>query len=34
MTSMNPGESSEAAQQRIMPFSNLVVPLLNSYIPR
>lgn len=34
MTSMNPGESSEAAQQRIRPFSNLVVSLLNDYIPR
>jgi EpsI family protein len=34
MTAMNPGETSEAAQQRIMPFSNLVVPLLNDYIPR
>ena len=34
ITSMNPGETSEAAQQRITPFSNLVVPLLNDYIPR
>jgi len=34
MTSMYPGETSEAAQQRIMPFSNLVVSLLNDYIPR
>jgi len=34
MTSMNPGETSEAAQQRIIPFSNMVVSLLNEYIPR
>ncbi len=33
-TPMYPGESTDAAQQRIFPFSGKVVPLLNSYIPR
>ncbi len=33
-TPMYPGESAEAAQQRILPFVNHVGPLLNSYIPR
>jgi EpsI family protein len=33
-TSMFPGETPEAAQQRILPFSSLVVPLLDDYIPR
>jgi len=31
---MFPGESAEAAQQRLMPFTNSVLPLLNTYIPR
>ena len=34
MISMNPGETSEAAQQRVMPFVRRVVPLLDDYIPR
>jgi EpsI family protein len=34
MASMNPGETSEAAQQRVMPFSGQVVSLLDDYIPR
>jgi EpsI family protein len=34
MTIMRPGETSEAAQQRVMPFSTQVVPLLDDYIPR
>jgi EpsI family protein len=33
-TPMYPGESAEAAQQRILPFVKDVGPLLNSYIPR
>lgn len=32
--SMLPGESPEAAQERILPFTSLVVPLLDDYIPR
>jgi EpsI family protein len=33
-TPMYPGESADAAQQRLLPFIDDVVPLLNSYIPR
>jgi EpsI family protein len=33
-TPMYPGESTDAAQQRILPFTGNVVPLLNQYIPR
>ncbi|MFZ0860883.1 MAG: exosortase C-terminal domain/associated protein EpsI [Candidatus Sulfotelmatobacter sp.] len=33
-TPMYPGETAEAAQQRILPFARDVTPLLNSYIPR
>lgn len=33
-TDMYPGETVEAAQQRIIPFAASVVPLLNDYIPR
>jgi EpsI family protein len=32
--SMFPGETPDAAQQRILPFTSLVVPLLDDYIPR
>jgi EpsI family protein len=32
--SMLPGETAEAAQQRVMPFTSRVVPLLGDYIPR
>jgi len=32
--SMFPGETPEAAQQRAMSFTSLVVPLLDDYIPR
>ncbi|MGP0019203.1 MAG: exosortase C-terminal domain/associated protein EpsI [Candidatus Sulfotelmatobacter sp.] len=32
--SMVPGETSEAAQQRVMPFCSRVVALLDDYIPR
>jgi len=32
--SMLPGETPGAAEQRVMPFASLVVPLLNTYIPR
>lgn len=34
MAPLNPGESSEAAQQRVMPFSSKIVSLLDDYIPR
>jgi len=33
-TTILPGETVEAAQQRLMPFANRVLPLLNDYIPR
>jgi len=33
-TPMYPGETADAAQQRILPFARDVTPLLNSYIPR
>jgi len=31
---MYPGESADAAEERLMPFTNSVLPLLNTYIPR
>jgi EpsI family protein len=31
---MLPGETAEAAEQRILPFASLIGPLLNEYIPR
>jgi EpsI family protein len=34
ITPMYPGETAEAAQQRILPFAGDVMPLLDSYIPR
>jgi EpsI family protein len=34
VTPMYPGESPNAAQQRLLPFTSAVVPLLNKYIPR
>ncbi len=34
MTAMLPGESSEAAQARLMPFSSQIVSRLDDYIPR
>ena len=33
-TPMYPGETADAAQQRILPFAQEVSPLLDSYIPR
>jgi exosortase D (VPLPA-CTERM-specific) len=33
-TPMYPGETADAAQQRLLPFVEEVVPLLDSYIPR
>jgi EpsI family protein len=33
-TPMYPGETADAAQQRILPFASDVTPLLDSYIPR
>ena len=34
VTPMFPGETAEAAQQRILPFTSAVVPLLDDYIPK
>jgi EpsI family protein len=34
VTPMFPGETPAAAQQRILPFTSAVVPLLDDYIPR
>ncbi len=34
MTTMLPGETSQAAQARLMPFSRKVVSILDDYIPR
>jgi EpsI family protein len=34
VTPMFPGETPIAAQQRVLPFTSAVVPLLNDYIPR
>ena len=34
VTPMYHGETPDAAQQRILPFTSTVVPLLNNYIPR
>ncbi len=31
---MYPGESAEEAEQRLIPFTNSVLPILNAYIPR
>jgi EpsI family protein len=33
-TPMYPGETAEAAQQRVLPFASDVAPLLDNYIPR
>jgi len=34
VTPMFPGETPDAAQQRILPFTSAIVPLLDNYIPR
>jgi len=34
VTPMFPGETPDAAQQRILPFTSAVVPLLDDYIPK
>ena len=34
MTDMSPGETADAAQQRLLPFTSEIGPLLDSYIPR
>jgi EpsI family protein len=34
VTPMLPGETPDAAQQRILPFTSAVLPLLDNYIPR
>jgi EpsI family protein len=33
-TTLEPGETADAAQQRLLPFVNDVVPQLDGYIPR
>jgi EpsI family protein len=33
-TAMGPGETPDAAQQRVLPFLSLVEPLLDQYIPK
>lgn len=34
MTPMYPNETADAAEQRLFPFTNGILPLLNDYIPR
>lgn len=34
ITTFLPGETSDAAEQRLLPFAQKLVPLLNEYIPR
>jgi EpsI family protein len=34
VTSMFPGETPEAAQQRLLPFVSSVVPIVDNYVPR
>jgi EpsI family protein len=34
MTDMDPGETADAAMQRLLPFANRVLPLLDDFIPR
>jgi EpsI family protein len=34
VTPMFPGESPDAAQQRLLPFTSVVLPLLDDYVPR
>jgi EpsI family protein len=34
VTPILPGETPDAAEQRILPFTSAVVPILNNYIPR
>jgi len=34
VTPMSPGETPDAAQRRILPFTSAVVPLLDNYIPK
>jgi EpsI family protein len=34
MTDVTPGETVDAAMQRLLPFANGVIPLMNDYIPR
>lgn len=34
MAPMYPNETAEAAEQRLLPFTNGILPLLNEYIPR
>lgn len=34
MTPMYPSETADAAEQRLLPFTNGILPLLNDYVPR
>jgi EpsI family protein len=34
VTEMFPGETPDAAQQRLLPFTSAIIPLLDDYIPR
>jgi EpsI family protein len=34
IATMYPGETAEAAEQRLLPFVNMILPLQNEYIPR
>jgi hypothetical protein len=34
VTDMFPGETPDSAQQRLLPFTTAIVPLLDDYIPR
>lgn len=33
-TAMDTGETPQAAEQRLLPFANQIIPLLNDYVPR
>lgn len=33
-TQMNPGETPDAAEQRILPFASSIMPMLDNYVPR
>ena len=34
VTSLQPGETEDAAQQRLLSFASNIVPLINQYVPR
>ena len=33
-TAMYPGETPDAAEQRLLPFASQILPILNRYVPR